>query len=112
MRRILIEQARKKASVKHGGGRRLVSLEESGIATREDRVDLDDLEQLGCALDRLEQEDATKATLVKLRHFVGMTIPQAAEALGISRATAERYWTYSRVRLYELMTGAARETRT
>ena len=61
------------------------------------------------ALDRLAREDADKATLVKLRYFTGLTIPQAAQAMGISHATAERYWTYSRLRLYQWMTGGGKE---
>ena len=53
----------------------------------------------------LEAEDPVNATLVKLRYFIGLTIPQAAEVLNISTATAERYWAYSRARLYQWITG-------
>jgi RNA polymerase sigma factor (TIGR02999 family) len=104
MRRILIEQARRKAAIKHGGDRTRVPLAESEIAVREDETDLLDLD---VALDRFDREDPTKATLVKLRHFTGMTIAQAADAIGISHATADRYWAYSRARLYQLMTERA-----
>lgn len=99
MRRILIEQARRRDALAHGGGRDREPLHDSMIAVRAD--DRTDLVALSDALQRLEREDAVKAQLVKLRYFAGLTIPQAAEALGISHATAERYWTYSRARLYQ-----------
>ena len=98
MRRILVEQARRKAAAVHGGGREREDLHDSMIAVRDDNTDILSLSD---ALDRLEMEDPVKAQLVKLRYFVGLTIPQAADALGISHATAERYWTYSRARLYQ-----------
>ena len=98
MRRILVDQARRKAAPVHGGGREHEALRESIISVRGDDTDLISLSD---ALERLEREDSVKAQLVKLRYFVGLTIPQAAEALGISHATAERYWTYSRARLYQ-----------
>ena len=60
-----------------------------------------DIFALDEALDRLENEDAKKAKLVKLRYFAGFTIREASELLGISHATAERYWKYSRARLYQ-----------
>lgn len=105
MRRILIEEARRKKAVRHGGGRQRIELSDSlisssGAAGDEDDVDL---EALSTALDRLDKEDPQKATLVKLRYFAGMTIPQAAEALGVSHATVERWWTYSRLRLFQWM---------
>ncbi len=100
MRRILIESARRKKAARHGGGQPHVELGDSLIATGEEDVDL---EVLSAALQRLDKEDPQKATLVKLRYFTGMTIPQAAEALGVSHATAERWWTYSRLRLFQWM---------
>ena len=99
MRRILVDQARRKSAVKRGGDRGREDLRDELITVRCD--DEADLETLSKALDELEREDPVKARLVKLRYFVGMTIPQAAEALGISRTTADRYWTYSRARLYQ-----------
>ncbi|HVC98939.1 MAG TPA: ECF-type sigma factor [Pirellulales bacterium] len=96
MRRILVENARRKKRGKHGGGRRRVDLDGSpGVDGRDD-----DLVALDEALDRLAEHDAIKAELVKLRFFAGLTIPEAAMALGVSVATAERYWTYARVWLY------------
>ena len=106
MRRILVEQARRKAAAVRGGDRKRVELDESAIAITDDSTDLVALSE---ALDRLAREDADKATLVKLRYFTGLTIPQAAQAMGISHATAERYWTYSRLRLYQWMTGGGKE---
>jgi len=98
MRRILIDHARRKKAARHGGGRKRVELHDSFLGSENDDVDL---EALSAALDRLHSEDPQKATLVKLRYFVGMTIPQAAEALGVSHATVERWWTYSRLRLFQ-----------
>ena len=104
MRRILIDHARRKKAARHGGGRERVELRDSFLESKDDKVDL---EALSTALDRLDSEDPQKATLVKLRYFVGMTIPQAAEALGVSHATVERWWTYSRLRLFQWMRTSA-----
>ncbi len=98
MRRILVDQARRKAAAVHGGGREREALHDAMIMVRDDDTDLISLSEV---LERLEREDPVKAQLVKLRYFVGLTVPQAAQALGISHATAERYWTYSRARLYQ-----------
>ena len=65
---------------------------------------------LSIALERLHKEDPQKATLVKLRYFTGMTIPQAAEALGVSHATVERWWKYSRLRLFQWMRSSASDS--
>lgn len=100
MRRILVEKARRKARVKHGGQIDRVEFQDNDAvdeSSNENLLALDD------ALDRLAAEDAQKAELVKLRYFAGLTLEQAAEALGISRATASRYWTYSRAWLYNAM---------
>jgi RNA polymerase sigma factor (TIGR02999 family) len=99
MRRILVEKARRKLRVKHGGEHR--------------RVELDDDERLVCsippdqiialdeALQRFDVEEPEKAQLVKLRFFAGLSIEEAAETLGISRATASRHWTYARAWLHD-----------
>ncbi|HSG69392.1 MAG TPA: sigma-70 family RNA polymerase sigma factor [Planctomycetaceae bacterium] len=94
MRRILVEHARKKKALKRGGDRQRADLDPDKLAFLERRDDLIALDQ---ALDKLEAQDARKAELVKLRYFAGLTMPQAAEALGISLATAERDWKYARV---------------
>ncbi len=97
MRRILIDQARSKQSQRRGGGRQRQALEHVDIAAPEPSIDLLAMNQ---ALERLEQVDKPKADLVKLRYFAGLTIPQAAEILGISSATADRYWSYARAWLH------------
>jgi RNA polymerase sigma factor (TIGR02999 family) len=97
MRRILIEQARRKQRVRHGGGRQRIELDEACpvVLPRSD-----ELLALDEALTRLAARDPIRAELVKLRFFAGLTMPEAAQALGISLATAERYWTFARVWLY------------
>jgi len=93
MRRILIENARRKQSERHGGGRQRLDLDSLNPGT-EDRDD--ELLALDEALSGLEERWPEKAKLVKLRYFAGMTIPEAAQTLGISHATAERHWTFAR----------------
>jgi RNA polymerase sigma factor (TIGR02999 family) len=97
MRRILIDSARRKSRPKHGGERNRIDLDEA-ISVADPPAD--DLLALDEALTKLSAAEPIKAELVKLRFFAGLTISEAAEVLGISVATAERYWTYARVRLY------------
>ena len=97
MRRILIENARRKQRHKHGGGHQKVDLDDADLAIE---VPPDDLIALDEGLSKLAEEDPVKADLVKLRYFAGFTIEQVAEILGISRATAVRYWSYARVWLF------------
>ncbi|HEX2475393.1 MAG TPA: ECF-type sigma factor [Lacipirellulaceae bacterium] len=97
MRRILVEQARRKSRLKHGGGLNRVDLD-SACAVSEARTE--DLLALDEALSKLADEEPAKAELVKLRYFAGLTMPESAAALGISLATAERYWTFARAWLY------------
>jgi RNA polymerase sigma factor (TIGR02999 family) len=94
MRRILIEQARRKGRVKHGGGRRRVDLDD--VSPASSLGDNDDVLAIDEALTRLAQQEPVRAELVKLRFFAGLTMPEAAAALGISLATAERYWVFAR----------------
>jgi RNA polymerase sigma factor (TIGR02999 family) len=102
MRRILIDSARRKDSVKRGGGRARQELVDQMLAGPDARVDLIALDE---ALARLEREDVNKAKLVKLRFFAGLSVEQAAAVLNISRATADRWWTYARAFLYCEMQG-------
>ena len=95
MRRILVEQARRKSCVKRGGDR-----EREDLQFVETKVPDEELLALDEAISGFAAEHAEKAELVKLRYFVGMTIPQAAEALGISKATADRHWRYARAWLF------------
>jgi len=97
MRRILVENARRKQQKRRGGDLRKLELEEGDLAVTDDHVELLALDE---ALEQLADEAPEKAELVKLRYFAGLTEEQAAEALGISRATASRYWTYARAWLY------------
>jgi len=97
MRRILVEQARRKRSLKHGGGRQQVALQSSCAVVPERSVDLLALDE---ALDKLAAVEPHKAELVKLRYFAGLTMAEAAAALGVSLATAERYWAFARSWLY------------
>jgi RNA polymerase sigma factor (TIGR02999 family) len=102
MRRILIENARRKRRAKHGGDRERVEIELADLPTR---MSSDELIALDEAIEKLTQHDPVKAQLVTLRYFVGMTIEQAAELLDISRVTAHRYWTYARAWLHKEITG-------
>lgn len=97
MRRILIENARRKQRIKRGGGRRRVELNNADLAVNEPSTDLVALDE---ALAKLEKVDKVKSELVKLRYFAGLTLEQAAELLGISTTTAKRYWAYAKAWLY------------
>ena len=97
MRRILVDKARQKLRPKHGGGCKRVDLDLACTLTEEP---CDDILALDDLLNRFATIDPLKAELVKLRFFAGLTIPEAASVLGVSPATAERYWTYARVWLY------------
>src|SRR4051794_40388899 len=102
MRRILVESARRKDRVKHGGERVRQELADQMAAVFNDRVDLLALDE---ALAKLGREDPEKAKLVELRFFAGLSVEEAAVMLGISRATADRWWTYARSFLYCEMQG-------
>lgn len=93
MRRILVESARRKRRIRHGGEVQRVDFDPDQISLPDRRHDLLAVDE---ALSRLEQVDARKAALVKLRYFAGMTLPEAATALGISQATADRDWSYTK----------------
>jgi RNA polymerase sigma factor (TIGR02999 family) len=97
MRRLLVEKARRKRRRKRGGDRRRVSLEAAESLVQEPSEDLLALDE---ALTRLTAHDPIKAEVVKLRFFAGLTMPEVAQSLGLSLATAERYWTYARTWLY------------
>jgi RNA polymerase sigma factor (TIGR02999 family) len=101
MRRILVENARHKRSPKHGGG--LVRHDPDEIQLAAPEL-CDDLVALDDALNRLAEKDPIKAELVKLRHFAGLTIEEAAQVLGISMTTANRYWAYARAWLHQEIT--------
>jgi RNA polymerase sigma factor (TIGR02999 family) len=104
MRRILVEAARRKRRVKHGGDRRRIDLEATQAAAPAPR---DDLIALDAGLTRLAAVDPQAAQLVELRHFTGLTVAEAAQALGISPRTADRLWVFARAWLHRELTGTA-----
>ena len=97
MRRILVERARRKGRLKHGRGHARVDLDSGCLVSAAPSLDLLTLDE---ALSRLAATEPAKAELVKLRFFAGLTMPEAAAALGISLATTERYWTFAKSWLY------------
>jgi RNA polymerase sigma factor (TIGR02999 family) len=97
MRRILIDNARRKHALRHGGGQQRVDIPEQDLAAN---ADDEQLLAINEALDKLGTHDKEKAELVKLRFFVGLTIEEAADILGISVATAKRNWIYARAWLH------------
>jgi RNA polymerase sigma factor (TIGR02999 family) len=97
MRRILIENARRKSSLKRGAGAHRLDLDQIDVAVR---ADDETLLLINEALEKLAVEDPQSAELIKLRFFVGMTNQEAAQALGVSERSAKRYWTFARAWLY------------
>jgi RNA polymerase sigma factor (TIGR02999 family) len=91
MRDILVEQARRKAAIKHGGGRRRVAADEVDLPIQEP---VEDVVALDAVLKRLESRDARKGEIVMLRYFAGLTQAETAAAMGLSERTVEREWRY------------------
>ncbi len=108
IRRILVESARRKKAIRHGGDKGRVPLDDLQI---ESPAEPDELLDLSDALDRLQQQHQKKAELVKLRYFAGLTIPEAADLLEISTTTADRYWAYARAWLHQEIATQDGETR-
>jgi RNA polymerase sigma factor (TIGR02999 family) len=102
MRRILVDQARRKQSAKRGGNACRVPLEAAEIGFTTPADELLDIDE---ALIRLADEDSQAARLIQLRYFAGLSIDDAAEAIGISRSTAYEHWSYARARLKTLLAG-------
>jgi RNA polymerase sigma factor (TIGR02999 family) len=105
MRRILIDQARRRSSKKRGGAGQRLSLEAAASIPAADASAADELLAVDECLQRLEAEAPIKARLVKLRYFAGLSMEDAARSLGISAATARRYWIYARSWLHAQMHG-------
>lgn len=101
MRRILVDNARRKKTSKHGGDWARIEMPNIESLTNPKS---DDLLALDEALTKLAEEEPDKANLVKLRYFAGLSLEEAADAMGISRTTASRHWTYARVWLYSELT--------
>lgn len=99
MRRILIERARRKLALRHGGGQERLNVDDIEIAAPVEQDD--ELLAVHEALDLLAVEDSEKAELVKLRFFAGLTLEEAGEVLDISERTAKRHWAYAKAWLYE-----------
>jgi RNA polymerase sigma factor (TIGR02999 family) len=107
MRRILVEAARRKRSLKRGGNFTRVEVDAIESA---DALPAEDVLAVSEALEKLAAHDADKAELVKLRYFGGFSVQQAADALGVSRATADRHWQYAKTWLYcELTRGTVQD---
>jgi RNA polymerase sigma factor (TIGR02999 family) len=102
MRRILVEQARKRDQGKRGGDRQRITLNEGVAATQAPSVDLLALDE---ALKRLEAHDAQASQVVNLRYFAGLDVEDTAEALGISPRTVKRAWSYAKAWLRDAMSG-------
>jgi RNA polymerase sigma factor (TIGR02999 family) len=102
MRRILVDQARRKQADKRGGRRRRVELNEADAAYTPPGADLLDIDE---ALTRLAGEDSQAAQLIQLRYFGGLSLEDAAEVVGLSRSSAYEHWAYARVRLRCLLQG-------
>jgi RNA polymerase sigma factor (TIGR02999 family) len=101
MRHILVDQARRKHSQKCGGTRKRINLERVAAAASDRPKDVLAIHE---ALDLLAKHDPLKAELVQLRYFAGLSLEEAADVLGLSRATADRYWRYARTWLYCALT--------
>ncbi len=102
MRDIVIEQARRHATAKRGGGRKRVDLEEAIVSTKEQA---DELLALDEAIEHLEAIDARSAEVTMLRYFAGLTVPETAKAMEISPSTVDRHWRYARAWLRSRVRG-------
>lgn len=100
MRHILIDRARRRQARRHGGGQQRIDIDDVEVVSE---ADDERLLAINEAVEKLAAADAPKAELVKLRYFVGMTIAEAADALGISEPTANRWWAYARTWLQREM---------
>ena len=104
MRRILVDKARRKKSLKRGEKHQRVNLQDADLAIEEPSEDIVALDE---ALSKLAASDKMKADLIKLRYFAGLTIEQTAEALDLSLSTAKRHWRYARAWLYNQITNGS-----
>lgn len=98
MRRILIDNARRKQALRHGGGQQRLDIQDVDIAAR---VKDDELLAVHEALDKFAVQDKEKAELVKLRYFAGLSLEEVADVLGVSIPTAKRWWAYARAWLHQ-----------
>lgn len=103
MRHILIDRARRRQALRHGGANQHVDVDEVELAATSE--DDDQLLAMSAAIDKLDSEHPQVAELVKLRYFVGLEVKEAALALGVSRATANRWWLFARTWIYRELRG-------
>jgi RNA polymerase sigma factor (TIGR02999 family) len=106
MRRILIDNARRKGRRKRGGGLKRVDLDSAELATL---AGPDELLVIDDAIEKLAAEDAAAAQLVRLRYFAGLSVEEAAELAGVSRSSAYEHWAYARAWLYRELRGTSGE---
>ena len=104
MRRILVENARRKARLKRGGHFERIPFEQVQVATDSDPATLLSMNE---ALEKLAAEHPQPAAVVRLRFFVGLSLPEAAQALNVSESTAKRHWTFARAWLFQQLAGDA-----
>ncbi len=105
MRRILVENARRRLRVRHGGDMTRVDLDESELVAA---LPPDELLELNDAIENLAEHDRPAADLVKLKYFAGLSVEQAADVLGLSRANAYRHWTYAKAWLLSQIQGQSK----
>lgn len=107
MRRILVDNARRKKSLRAGGEHQQIDIDQAGLwaLTLSDESSSEDLLALDEALERLSEMDPRNAELVKLRYFAGLSLDQVAKIEGVSRRTATRWWTYARAWLHREING-------
>jgi RNA polymerase sigma factor (TIGR02999 family) len=108
MRRILVENARRKLRVRHGGDMTRVDFNEAELVAD---LQPDELLGLNDAIENLARHDRPAADLVKLRYFAGLSVEQAADALGLSRANAYRHWTYAKAWLFSQVQGESKSAK-
>jgi len=101
MRRILVDKARRKQGIRHGGKHKKIDMNDALLAIEEPK---DDILAVNEALDKLAKEDTKLAEVIKLRYFGGLTLDQIAAIMGIGRRTADRYWALGRAWLYQEIT--------
>jgi RNA polymerase sigma factor (TIGR02999 family) len=113
MRRILVERARRRQRIRHGGGRQRVDIEQMATVARVDdgNASVEDFLSLSDALSDLAAEDSDAAELVKLRYFAGLTLEQSASVMDISLRTANRHWAYAKAWLYDRLNDSGKSPR-
>jgi RNA polymerase sigma factor (TIGR02999 family) len=110
MRRILVERARHKNRIKHGGGKAAISLDDQAVVVPEEQRDPTDLIAIDEALKKLEKIDPRKGRVVALRYFAGLSVEETAAAMDLSPATVKNEWAFARAWLHRELSGEADHT--